>query len=50
MRGFSLVATLVALATASPTRTVEKGATANVHKRATISDAATLGYASQNGG
>lgn len=44
------LATLLALAAASPTPTINSEPHANIEKRATISDAATLGYASTNGG
>lgn len=44
------VASLLALAATSPTPTVNSDARSNIEKRASISDAATLGYASQNGG
>lgn len=44
------LASLLALGATSPTPTVNSDAHANIEKRATISDAATLGYASQNGG
>lgn len=51
MRLISALSMLVALAAASPTPTRDNvAAKANIEKRATISDAATLGYASQNGG
>lgn len=46
----SVLASLLALAATSPTPTIDLEAHANVEKRATISDAATLGFASQNGG
>lgn len=46
-----IIATLFALAASSPTPTTDQSpASANIHKRASISDAATIGYASQNGG
>ncbi|KAJ4413380.1 hypothetical protein N0V82_008596 [Gnomoniopsis sp. IMI 355080] len=44
------LATLLALAAASPTPTTNLELPAKIEKRATISDAATLGYASTNGG
>lgn len=46
----SALASLLALAATSPTPTVSSDARSNIEKRASISDAATLGYASQNGG
>jgi pectate lyase len=51
MRFLPAFATLFALAAASPTPTVEHApAGAILAKRASISEAATLGYATQNGG
>ncbi|ORY62112.1 pectate lyase B [Pseudomassariella vexata] len=51
MRVTPVFAVLCALASASPTPTVkESPAGANLQKRATISEVATLGYATQNGG
>lgn len=51
MKFTTAFATLLAVVTASPTPTRELYSnSANIAKRATISDAATLGYASQNGG
>lgn len=44
------LASLLALAATSPTPTVNSDPHPNIEKRASISDAATLGYASQNGG
>jgi pectate lyase len=41
---------LLALSAATPTPTQPEEGTARLAKRATISDAANLGYASQNGG
>lgn len=49
MRFLSLLAGFVAVAAASPTPTVED-ATHILDKRASISEVATLGYATQNGG
>lgn len=46
----SALATLLALAAASPTPTIDSELPVKIEKRATISDAATLGYASTNGG
>jgi pectate lyase len=47
---FFAVASLLALATASPTPTQPEAGTPRLAKRAGISDAANLGYATLNGG
>ncbi|KAK4182161.1 family 1 putative polysaccharide lyase [Podospora australis] len=47
---FAAFASLLALATASPTSTVPEDATARLVKRASISEAANIGFASLNGG
>lgn len=44
------LAALLTFAASSPTPTTNSNLHAAIEKRATISDAATLGYASQNGG
>ena len=51
MKTISVLTALFALATASPTPTTEERTNkAQLVKRASISEAATLGYATQNGG
>lgn len=45
-----ILATLLALVVSSPTPTTDPRDHVNIEKRATISDVATLGYATQNGG
>lgn len=47
---YPILSLLFAIAASSPTPTTNSKSHANIEKRATISDAATLGYASQNGG
>jgi pectate lyase len=47
---FLALASLLALTAASPTPTQPESGTARLAKRASISDAANLGYASLNGG
>ena len=47
---FYALASLLALASATPTPTQPESGTARLAKRATISDAANIGYASLNGG
>ncbi|CAI6100648.1 unnamed protein product [Clonostachys chloroleuca] len=49
MKFLSLVFGLIAVAAATPTPTIED-TPVNIEKRATISEAANLGYATQNGG
>jgi pectate lyase len=49
MKFLSLVFGLMAVAAATPTPTIED-TPVNIEKRATISEAANLGYATQNGG
>lgn len=51
MKFISVLATLIALVAASPTPTKDlHAAKAHIAKRATVSDPATLGYATENGG
>jgi pectate lyase len=47
---FFALASLLAVASATPTPTQPEAGTARLAKRATISDAANLGYATLNGG
>jgi pectate lyase len=47
---FLALASLLALTAATPTPTQPESGTARIAKRATISDKATLGYATLNGG
>ncbi|VUC25710.1 unnamed protein product [Clonostachys rosea] len=50
MKFLSLVVGLIAVVAASPTPTIEEDTPVALEKRATISEAANLGYATQNGG
>lgn len=51
MKLSSVLCTLAAsLVSASPTPTLEKGVAKVLDKRAAITDAANIGYATQNGG
>ncbi|KAM0330964.1 hypothetical protein ACHAQA_003921 [Verticillium albo-atrum] len=50
MKFTSVLSMLVAVASAAPTPTVDEVEHAHIEKRATISEVATLGYASTNGG
>ena len=46
----ALIALAASLVSASPTPTLEEGAAKVLDKRASITDAANIGYATQNGG
>lgn len=50
MKFLSMIAGLAAVAIASPTPTLEDGASPVLDKRASLTEAANLGYATQNGG
>lgn len=50
MKLTSVLSLLVAVASAVPTPTIDEAEHVHIEKRATISEAATLGYASTNGG